>query len=435
MRRFEKGFGLDNQQPSPQGKVQRLGQNLTHECQSKYYLSMTVQPYIDAICAIRKKTTNADLSDIPRTIQLQIHTYSNTKTPVPRFLLDNKVISRNNDLVVGYKCLNCGVQNEITLNLYLRKVVKQTRCCDACKNMDPVKRQEHSAWMSGDKISVVETKWKEKTLGQRLEESERDFLAEDTDFQASYFLKHLTTDEFNRIRGKLQSVGQGKITNLSMWEYFPYYRIWNQTKYTPMLIHKNNQINQVSQVNQIEKPTYVQWVCDECDQEFINRDLEVQKNRLRILCADCGFCNRTFKVRSMITPWGKIRFQSIQEQRWIQWCVENKILVENGPRISYSFSGKDHIYNVDFQIPAIKTLVEIKDNHVWHKNQVASGKWSNKEDAAQKWCADHGWRYVMIFPKTLSKWKEDILVRYSLTLQETVRSKDKEPCDNIGGNL
>ena len=45
MRRFEKGLGLDNQQPSPQGKVQRLGLvqfrlnwtvKVTHECQSKY---------------------------------------------------------------------------------------------------------------------------------------------------------------------------------------------------------------------------------------------------------------------------------------------------------------------------------------------------------------------------------------------------------------
>jgi hypothetical protein len=93
------------------------------------------------------------------------------------------------------------------------------------------------------------------------------------------------------------------------------------------------------------------------------------------------------------------------------------------------------VYVVDFQIPSVKTLVEIKDNHVWHKKQVETGKWGKKEGAARKWCDDHGWRYDIIFPKTLSKWKEDILVRYSLTLQETVRSKDKEPCDNIGGNL
>lgn len=380
---------------------------------------MIVQPYIDAICATRNKTTNADLSHIPRSIQLHTHTYSNTKVPVPRFLLDNTVIPRNNDIVVGYVCLNCGVQNEVTLNLYLRKVVKQTRCCDACRG------SAHSS--SGPKIPAVESKWKDKPLSQRLEESEKDFLAEDAEFQASYFLTHLTKDEFQRIRTKLKSVGQGKLSDLRMWEYFPYYRVWNQTKYTPMLIHTQN--------NQIEKPAYVQWVCDECDQEFINRDLEVQKNRLRILCADCGFCNRTFKVRSMITLWGKIRYQSVQEKRWIEWCVDANIPVENGPRISYSFSGKDHIYKVDFQIPSLKRLVEIKDNHVWHKQQVASGKWSKKEEAAQKWCAEHGWQYDMVFPKTLSKWKEEILVRYSLTLQETVRSKDKEPCDNIGGNL
>lgn len=375
---------------------------------------MNVQPYIDAICATRNKTTNADLSHIPRSIQ--IHTYtSKTNVPVPRFLLDNTVIPRHNDIVVGYVCLNCGVQNEVTLNLYLRKVVKQTRCCNACRGSLP-------------KIPVVE--WKDKPLGQRLEESEQDFLAEDADFKTLYFLTHLTKDEFQRIRTKLKSVGQGKLTDLSMWEYIPYYRIWNQTKYTPMLVHRQN--------NQIEKPAYVQWVCDECEQEFINRDLEVQKNRLRILCADCGFCNRTFKVRSMITLWGKIQYQSVQEKRWIEWCVDANIPIENGPRISYSFAGKDHIYKVDFQIPSLKRLVEIQDNHMWHKQHVASDvrtHKSKKEEAVQKWCAEHGWQYDMVFPKTLSKWKEEILVRYSLTLQETVRSKDKEPCDNIGGNL
>jgi len=430
MRRFEKGIGLDNQQPSPQGKVQRLGQNLTHECQSKYLsisMSISIQPYLDAICAIRTKTKNADVSNQTIQIKLQTHKYSNTHTPVPRFLLDNTEISRNNDLVVGYRCLNCGVQNEITLNLYLRKVANQSRCCDACKNMDPAKRLEHSAWMSGPKIPVVESKWKDKPLEQRLEESEQAFLAEDTDFQASYFLNHLTKDEFQRIRTKLTSVGQGKITDLSMWEYFPYYRIWNQTKYAPMLIHTNK--------HQIETPAYVRWVCEECDQAFVNRDLEVQKNRLRILCAECGTSSRTCKIRSIITLWGKIRYQSVQEKRVIEWCVENNIRIENGPRISYSFDGKDHNYKVDFQLPLLQTIVEIKDNHVWHKQHVASGKWSKKEEAAQAWCAEHRWQYDMVFPKTLAKWKEEILVRYSLTLQETVRSKDKEPCDNIGGNL
>ena len=366
-------------------------------------MSISIQPYLDAICAIRTKTKNADVSNQTIQIKLQTHKYSNTHTPVPRFLLDNTEISRNNDLVVGYRCLNCGVQNEITLNLYLRKVANQSRCCDACRGVES---------------------WKSIPLSQRLEESEHAFLAEDTDFQASYFLKHLTKDEFQRIRTKLTSVGQGKITDLSMWEYFPYYRIWNHTKYAPMLIHTNK--------HQIETPAYVRWVCEECDQAFVNRDLEVQKNRLRILCAECGTSSRTCKIRSIITLWGTIRYQSVQEKRAIEWCVENNIRIENGPRISYSFDGKDHNYKVDFQLPLLQTIVEFKHGH---KQHVASGTWSKKEEAAQAWCAEHRWRYDMVFPKTLAKWKEDILVRYSLTLQETVRSKDKEPCDNIGGNL
>lgn len=385
-----------------------------------------IQPYADAIYAIRNKSEKSvNLSHLPRSIQIQTHMFSNTKTPVPRFILDNKVIPRNNSILVGYNCLQCGVQNEITLNLYLRKVSKGVRCCNACKNLDPVKRSNHSTWMSGEKIPCTEVKWMDKPLRLRLEESTQAFADEDTEFQTSYFLNHMTVDEFNRVREKIKSVGQGKITDLSGWTYFPYYRIWNHTRYTPMLVRDN----------QIEKPAYVKWTCDVCDQEFVNRDLEIQKNRVRILCVDCGFCNRTFKVRSMKTPWGKIRYQSVQERRWIDWCIEHAIHVTNGPRIVYSFAGTQHKYSVDFSLPELNTLIEIKDNHVWHKRQLESGKWAKKEEAAQQWCADHGMTYGIVFPKTLSKWKEDLLVRYSLTLQETVRSKDKEPCDNIGGNL
>lgn len=382
------------------------------------------KPYIDAIQSVKHKLTHADLSSVPRT--LRTLTSPASKVPVVRFLLEDKVIGRNNDLLIGYDCWNCGVRNEITLNLYLRKVSKNVRCCNACKNLDDKKRADHVAYMLGEREVVPsETRWMDKPLSQRCTESNDMFQLEDLAFQTSYFLNHMTQDEFARIRGKLRSVGNGKLTDLSGWDYLPHYRVWNQSKYTPMLVNGN----------QIEKPAYVQWSCEECDTSFINRDLEIQKNRLRILCADCGFCNRTFKVRSMMTPFGKIRYQSIQERRCVEWCVEKGIAIANGPRISYMFGTRTHVYKVDFQIPSLKALIEIKDNHVWHKQQIESGKWGKKESAARAWAEEHGWTYEMVFPKTLSKWKEEILVRYSLTLQETVRSKDKEPCDNIGGNL
>ena len=397
------------------------------------YLPMTTPqthllPYIHAIQTVKDKKTNADLSILPRLLQFQTHPSSNTNVPVVRFLLENKVISRNNDLVIGYDCLNCGVRNDISLNLYLRKVTKNVRCCNACKNQDPQKRAEHVAYMLGERDPPAkEIKWMDKPLAQRVAESNTMFLDEDSEFQSTYFLNHFTVEEFDRSRRKLLSVGNGKLTDISGWVYLPHYRIWNQSKYTPMLVHLED--------NRIEKPSYVQWSCEECETIFTNRDLEVQKNRLRILCADCGFCNRTFKVRSMMTPFGKIRYQSIQERRCIEWFIEKGIPITNGPKISYTFGGKVHVYKVDFQVHSLRILVEIKDNHIWHTRQIESGKWGKKEKAARAWAANQGWTYEMVFPKTWSKWKEDILVRYSLTLQETVRSKDKEPCDNIGGNL
>ena len=42
-------------------------------------------------------------------------------------------------------------------------------------------------------------------------------------------------------------------------------------------------------------------------------------------------------------------------------------------------------------------LIEIKDNHIWHKRQVESGKWDAKESSAKKWCKDNNYEYYLIF--------------------------------------
>ena len=328
--------------------------------------------------------------------------YSNTKVPTPRFKLEEDVIKRNNSLLIGYNCLHCGLFNEITLNLYLRKVKNKIVCCDGCKNLDEHKRATHVAYMKGGReVASTERTWSEKTLTERVSESDTLFALEDTAFQTAYGLAHFSKDEFERIRSKIISVGNGKLKDLSGWEYLPHFKIWNQSKYTPMLINPTT--------NAIEKPNYIQWSCEVCESHFTNRDLEVQKNRVKILCAECGFCNRIFKVKSMNTPWGKIRYQSHPEYNFVRWCIENNIHVTNGPSIEYVWKERTHKYRVDFQIAAHKKLVEIKDNHVWHKIQIENGKWGAKEQIAKKWCEDNGWEYDIIFPKTLASWKESTL--------------------------
>jgi len=358
--------------------------------------------YVDAIITVKDKLNDADYTDDPREISMTSHMYSNTKKPVPRFKLNNEIVKRNNSIIIGYKCLHCSIVNHITLNLFLRKITKKIHCCDACKNLDDRKRSEHTSYMLGERVPPSKDgKWSEKSLIERIVDSKEYYAREDDDFKREYMLKHFNVDEFQRVQYTIISVGNGKIKDLTDWEYLPYYKIGNQSKYTPMLVN--------SKLNTIEKPLYIEWKCEVCENSFTNRDLEVQKNRLKILCADCGFSNRTFKVKSLKTPWGKITYQSQQEYRFIHWCIENDFQIENGPTIEYEWNSKHHKYKVDFMIPTYRRLVEIKDNHIWHTRQIENGKWSQKEDIAKKWCSINKYEYDLVFPKNLSLWKENIM--------------------------
>jgi len=363
---------------------------------------MSIAEYNDAIVSVRDKVKDKEYSEMPHSIQVITHMYSNTKTPVPRFILNNEIIKRNNTLVIGYKCLNCSALNEITLNLYIRKVSKHVRCCDGCKNLNEIKRAEHIAYMKGERIvEHNELRWSDKSFKQRLDESALEFDAKDEEFKTSYFLKHLTLEEFTRVQSKIVSIGNGKLKDMTNWEYFPTYRIHNQTQFTPLLV------NQVT--NAIEKLNYIEWNCEVCDSNFLNRDIEVQKNKLKILCKDCAFCNRVFKVKTFTSPSGKINYQSQPELALIKWCISNNMKITNGPSIEYVNGGKIHKYKVDFQLPEKKMLIEVKDNHIWHKKQIESGKWTLKEQSARKWCVEREWQYEIIFPKTLAQWKERML--------------------------
>jgi hypothetical protein len=369
----------------------------------------SIDIYNDAIVSVKDKIKSVDLSDKPRKLLFMTHVYSNTKMPTARFEIDGVLITRNNNLVVQYKCLTCSVINQITLNLYLRKVNKGKTRCDACKNQEEEKCKAHSLLMTDNKLvsegtlSIIKkrVKWSDKTLSERIEESLAAFEKEDDDFKCKYFLIHYTSEEFALQKSKIISIGNDKICDLSEWSYIPCYKIGNQTKYTPMLFNLGS--------NSLEKPSYVKWKCETCDSLFINRDLEIQKNRIKILCGDCGFSNRIFKIKSMKTPWGKIQYQSQYEKRFIDWCVEKNIEISNGPEIGYTWKEKSHKYKVDFQIPSQKFLVELKDNHVWHKLQIDNGKWGAKETIAKLWCEENDWQFKLVFPKTMSTFKNKLL--------------------------
>ena len=77
--------------------------------------------------------------------------------------------------------------------------------------------------------------------------------------------------------------------------------------------------------------------------------------------------------------------------------------------MSYKYFDPGHIYRVDFELPQYNILIEMKDNHCWHKQQVESGKFGAKEAAANEWCTKNSYKYHVVFPKTLQKMKDSIL--------------------------
>ena len=174
--------------------------------------------------------------------------------------------------------------------------------------------------------------------------------------------------------------------------------------------------------NNIEKIINIELKCDNCNNNFISKDLHSHKNKIKALCKDFNLTNNIFKIRTYKNLANEtICYQSKFELKFIRYCNENKILVINGPKIEYnrSNSKKIHTYKIDFAIPKLKLLIEIKDNHIWHKEQVQSGKWEEKVSGIEKFLQNNSTycnvvyeKYIIIYPKNYVEECKNILDEY-----------------------
>ena len=392
---------------------------ITHECTGMTKLianlkgstlidSMEVDLHFKTIESIREKTTNKEIALTSCSIEQLVAKYSSTKEPIAKMVINKKPISRNNSYLVKFVCPTCNATREITLNLFMRRVSKNTTRCFCCMNEDTEKCEKQSGFMKQNMSKILEgeyvkpAKVSHKTISEHLDFSKSEWEKEDIEFINNYNFTHLSLEEFSNILPKIKGVGNSKLVNLEGWSYFPNYRVFNQTRYTPMLVNLTT--------NVVEKPQYITFDCENCSNSFTHRDLEIVKNKLKIFCQGCTLTNRTFRLRSHITKNGtKILWQSIPERRFIEWCDEHSIEIKNGPAIQYMFQGKMHAYRVDFELPTFKRLIEIKDNHCWHKQQLASGKFGAKETAAIEWCKSKDYTFTVVFPKTLQELKDLLL--------------------------
>lgn len=336
--------------------------------------------------------------------------FSNTKIPIKKMVIDDKEISRNNSYCVQYTCDTCSLSSVITLNLYMRKINKNG--CQNCRNYQEEKILKQTETL---RKTLEEGKLKKEiTLQDKIDKSLQDWDNEDEEFKEKYNIKYITNEEFECIKHKIISVNNGANILNEDWKYMYNFRINNQMKYNPMIINLKENI--VCPIH------YVKFECENCGEHFINRDLYIQKNRIKIMCKNCTFCNKTYKVKTLKVFNETVKYNSNYEKRFILWCKEKGVPIKNGPVIPYRWKDGEHKYFVDFQIGDM--VIEFKDNHHYHcKKNVLEGKFKAKNDATYEWCKNNNYTFEIVFPTNLNKLKEKISIRYSLTLHESVRSQ------------
>lgn len=305
------------------------------------------------------------------------------------FLDDVPLINmKKNVYHVEYLCF-CGNISNIHLSKYLSKTKMS---CNKCREND-------------DKIA-----WHKLYFEMRRNGEDRghrntskftltyNFNNESDEFKEDYFRRNLTQDEFKTVLPYIYSIDNIPIKGKKV-ELIIAAPCKNAKKYSQQVLidgepHRFKEIN---------------LKCSCCGRVFhITRQLKERIQNQNFYCKGCCFTNMSFLVRSYSE---NLTYQSKEELDFIERCKSLNIEIENGMEIPYFFKNRLHVYNPDFFLPELKIVVEIKDNHIWHKKQVESGKWGAKENAALKYCKEHGYTYSLLFPDDIEPFFNNVQKR------------------------
>ena len=326
-------------------------------------------------------------------LEFSSNKYSSKKNSIYHITLNDKHLSKKDAFNIKYKCVSCDAIHIVGTTQFLRKINKCSYRCGLCVNKDEIKRLNHSCYLSTldnkDTRSIKQQTPSSKpslSLREQKAESDRIFEEYDDDFKDNYYTYHLTNEDYERISKNIISLQNGKykIEDLEYWSVF---KTNNQMLFSSVFYDNAN--------NLVIKANQPIMRCDNCGNDWRAKTLEKYKNCHKILCpacAACALCNRTYKIRTTKNCVKDIiLYQSKLELNFINWCNNNSIIVRNGPVLPYVFLDVARKYKVDFVIKcgAAKAsgdgdiLIEIKDNHIWYRNDIKSGKHEAKLSAVR----------------------------------------------------
>jgi hypothetical protein len=310
-------------------------------------------------------------------------------------------ITKRHKYKIEHHCYTCKSKHIIGTTHFLRKINKLSIYCNFCVNSLDDKREKQSLTLhktlqfKNNNIKVIKPNKVIKTNLDKIQESIELFNQMDDDFKDNYFNYNLTHEEFDRMKKNIVAFQNGKIKMNDNIEYIPIFKCNNQICFTSMMYDRENDI--------LFKTNQPILYCNNCNTEWRAKSLERHKNKYIIKCKECSFACNSFKLRKFHNINKQtVNYQSKPELKFINFCNNNGIIVNNGPKIKYVFNNSDRQHTVDFEIliDGKKYMIEIKDNHIWHKNEMKNGKWNAKETAARSLIDNKNYfGYYMIFPK------------------------------------
>ena len=308
---------------------------------------------LDNIIEIKLDDNNIDILSI--NLEYSLNKYSAKKNNIWHIILNNKHLSKKDKFIIKYKCINCSSLHSIGTTQFIRKINKCSFNCYLCRNNN-IKNNDENI---NNPILL-----REKSILL--------FNEYDDDFKANYFSFHLTDLDYNRILKNIIGFHNNNLNDINNYEYCPIIKLTNQIGFSSFIYDKIN--------NNLFKAYQPILKCDNCKSHWRATSLEKFKNCFKILCNDCFLYNKIINLKSYNNCTNeKILYQSKLELKFIKWCNENKIIVHNGPNISYMYDNENKIYKINFIINNI--LICIKDNKSCTKNDIKSGKWNAIEIA------------------------------------------------------
>ena len=351
---------------------------------------------LNNILEITKDNIPIEIKNIK--LEFSSNKYSSKKNSIYHITLNDKHLSKRDTFNIKYKCVTCETHHIVGTTQFLRKINKCSYRCGLCVNKDEEKRINHSYYLTTldnkDTKSVQQLlKTPKHPLSLKEQKYESDVLFDeyDDDFKNTYYLYHLTNDDYKRVSKNIISLQNGKY-KIEDLEYWPVFKTNNQMLFSSVFYDYTN--------NLIIKANQPILRCDNCGNDWRAKTLEKYKNSYKIMCSSCTLCNKTFKIRTTKNCVNDIiLYQSKLELNFINWCNNNSIIVKNGPTLSYVFQEIERKYKVDFVIKELDLLIEIKDNHIWSLNDIKSGKNEAKLKAVRETIQNGNYKeYYLITP-------------------------------------